>query len=68
MYVLFYHEIPNKWEVKQIAFENSSDTDFQDFLNFYKKLTAKPFLFLGSDNTLASDNLPRFRKKPIERI
>ena len=47
MHVLFYHEIPNKWEVKQIVSKNSSDIDFQDFLNLYKKLTAKAYYFFG---------------------
>ena len=56
-------KIPNKREIKQIASQNSSDIDFQDFINLYKKCTAKPHYFLVIDNTLASDNPSRFRKK-----
>ena len=31
-------------------------------INLYKKCTAKPFTFLVTGATLASDNLLRFRK------
>ena len=41
----FVMKIPNKRELKQIAFNHSSDTDFQDFLNIYKKSTAKSYSF-----------------------
>ena len=61
-------KIPNKRELQQIAFNNSSDTDFQDFINLYKKCTAKPYTFLVIDTTLASANSSRFRKKFLERI
>ena len=37
----FIIKIPNQWELKQIASQNSSDIDFQDFINLYKKCTAK---------------------------
>ena len=37
--------IPNKRELKQIASHNSSDIDFQDFMNLYKKCTEKPYFF-----------------------
>ena len=59
-------KIPNKRELQQIAFNHSSDIDFQDFMNLYKKCTAKPYIFLGIDTTLASDNLLRFRKNLFE--
>ena len=55
-------KIPNKWELQQIAFNHSSDIDFRDFMNLYKKYTAKPYSFSVIDATLASDNLSRFRK------
>ena len=61
-------KIPNKRELQQIAFNNSSDIDFQDFTNFYKKYTAKPYSFLVIDTTLAPDNFSRFRKNLLERI
>ena len=55
-------KIPNKRELQQIAFSNSSDIDFQEFMNLYKKCTAKPYYFLLIDTTLASDNSSLFRK------
>ena len=41
--------------------------DFQDFMNLYKKCTAKPYSFLIIDGTYASDNPLCFRKYLIER-
>ena len=64
----FIMKIPNKQEPKQIASHNSSDIDFQDFMNLYKTCTKKPFSFLVIDNTLASDNPLHFRKNLVERI
>ena len=64
----FVMKITNKRELQQIAFNHSSDIDLQDFMNLYKKFTAKPFSFLLIDTTLASDNLLRFRKNLVERI
>ena len=61
-------KIPNKRELQQIAFNHSSGIDFQDFMNLYKKCTAKPYLFLAIDTTLASDNSLRFRKNLLGRI
>ena len=61
-------KIPNKLELQQIAFKHSSYIDFQDFMNLYKKCTAKYYLFSVIDTTLASDNSPRFRKNLLERI
>ena len=59
---------PNKRELQQIAFNNSSDIYFQDLTNLYTKCTAKPYSFLFIDTTLASDNSSRFRKNLLERI
>ena len=52
----FVMKIPNKRELQQIAFNHSSDIDFQDFMNLYKKCTAKPYSCLVIDTTLPSDN------------
>ena len=41
----FIMKIPIKRELQQIAFNHSSDIDFKDFINFYKKCTAKPTFF-----------------------
>ena len=61
-------KIPNKRELQQIAFNYSSDIDFQDFMNLYKKSTAKPYSCLVNDTTLASDNSLHFRKNLLETI
>ena len=64
----FLMEIPNKRELQQITFNHSSNINFQDFMNLYKKCTAKPYSFLVFDTTLASDNSSRFRNKLLGRI
>ena len=38
---------PNKIELEQIAYNHSSDIDFKDFLNLFKKCTAKQYSFFG---------------------
>ena len=48
--------IPNKKELRQIAFNHLSDIDFKDFMNLYKKYAATSYFFLVSDATVASDN------------
>ena len=55
-------KIPNKKELQQIALNHSSDIDFKDFMNIYKKSTKEPYSFLVNDTTLPSDNPLRFRK------
>ena len=62
---LFIKRIPNKRELQQIFINHSSDIDFKDFVNIYKKCTDKPYSFLVNDTTLTSDNYLRFRKKKI---
>ena len=64
----FIMKIPNKWKLQQNAFNHSSDIDFEDFMNLYKKCTAKLNSFLVFDATLASDNPSRFRKNILEII
>ena len=61
-------KIPNKKERQQTAFKNSSDIDFQKFMNLYEKCTAEPYSFLVIDTTLLSDNTSRFRNNLLERI
>ena len=61
-------KIPNKKEFQQIAFNLSLDTDFQEFLNIYKKCTTKPCSFLVIDTTLASDNSSCFTINILQRI
>ena len=61
-------KIPNKWKLQRIAFNHFSDIGFQDFMNLYKKFTAKPYLLLVIDTTLASDNPLHFKNNISERI
>ena len=42
--------------------------EFKDFINLYKKFTAKPYCFSVIDTTLASDNTLRFRKNLLEKV
>ena len=62
----FIMKIPNKRELQQIAINHSSDVDFKDFMNIYKKCTAEPYSFLVNDIILPSDNSLRFRKNLLE--
>ena len=64
----FVIKIPNKGELQQIAFNYSSDIDFQDFMNFYKKCTTKSYSFLVIDSILGSDNSSPFKKNLLERM
>ena len=64
----FVIKIPNKGELQQIAFNYSSDIDFQDFMNFYKKCATKPYSFLVIDSILGSDNSSPFKKNLLERM
>ena len=58
----FIMKIPNKRELQQIALNHSSDIDFKDFMNIYKKSSKEPYSFLVNDTTLPSDDPLRFRK------
>ena len=61
-------KIPNKRELQQTAFNHSSDIDFQDIMDLYKKCSANPYSFLVIGTALASDNPLCFRKNLLERI
>ena len=60
--------ISNKQEFQQIEFNHSSDIDFQDFMNLYKKCTEQAYSFLLINVTLASDNPLNFRENLLRRI
>ena len=64
----FVTKIPNERKFQQIVNNHSSDVDCKEFINLYKKCTAKPYHFLVIDATLASDNPSRFKKNLLERI
>ena len=59
---------PNKRERQHIAFTQSSDDDFQEFMNFYIKCTLKPYSSLVIDTSFASDNPLPFRNNLSEGI
>ena len=61
-------KIPNKRELQQITFNHSSDIDFQDFINFFKRCTPKPYSFLAIKTALVSNNSLHFKKNLLERI
>ena len=48
----FIMKIPNKRELQQITLNHSSDIDFKDFINIYKKCTAEPYSFLINDTII----------------
>ena len=52
----FAMKIPSKRKLQQTALNHSSDTDFQDFTNLYKKSTVEPYYFMVVDTTLPSGN------------
>ena len=64
----FVVTIPNKKELQEIAFNRSSDIDFQDFMNLYKKSTVEPYSFLVIVKTVPSDIFLSFRENLLETI
>ena len=64
----FVMTIPNKKELQEIAFNRSSDIDFQAFMNLYKKSTVEPYYFLVIVKTFPSDNFLSFRENLLETI
>ena len=42
-------KISNKRDLRQIASNHSSDTDFKDFMKLYKDYTKEPYSFLVND-------------------
>ena len=60
-------KIQSKREFQQVAFNNLSDSDFQDLMNLYKKWTTEPYSFSVIDTTLSSDNYLSFRKNIVDR-
>ena len=59
-------KIPNKRELQEIALNDSSDINFKDFMEIFKKYTAEPYSFLVNDTTLPSDYRSRFRKNLLD--
>ena len=61
-------KIPNIRELQHIAYNHSSDIEFEDFMNLYKKSITKTYSFSVIDAALPSDNPLRFRTNLLERI
>ena len=64
----FIMKIQSKQELQQTAFNHSSDIDFKDFMNLYKKCTEKPYSFFITGATVALGNPSHFRLSLLERI
>ena len=47
---------PNKTELQEVAFNQLSDIDFEDFVNLYKNCSTKLYSFLVTDSTLTSND------------
>ena len=62
----FIMKIPNNREFQQITFNHSSDIEIKEFMNRWRKCTAKPYSFLVIDTTVASDYPLCFRKNILE--
>ena len=45
--LFFIMKIPNKRELQQIALIHSSDIDFKDFINIYKKMYCRTIFFFS---------------------
>ena len=60
--------IPNQQQLQEIAFNYSSDTDFKDLMNFYKKYAGKSYSFLVIDATVVSYNHSHFGMNLLEKI
>ena len=58
--------IHSKRELQNIAYDNSGDIDFKDFLKIYRNCTSEPYSFLTIDTTLPTSNPMRFRKNFLE--
>ena len=61
-------KILNKRELKNIAINHSTDIDYKDFMNIYKKCKSEIYSLLTTDTTLPVDDLLRFRKKLLDSL
>ena len=63
---IFVMEIPNKWELQQIALDHSWDIHFKYFTKIYKKCPAEQYSCFLNDATVPSDKPLRFRKNLLK--
>ena len=61
-------KIINRRELQNIAFNHSTDIDYQDFMKIYRECTREPYSFLEIDTTLSSSNPLRFRKNLFDTL
>ena len=64
----FLMKILNERELQKITINHSTDIEFKDFMNLYKKCTAEMYFFLVNNTTPASDNPLDFRCSVLEII
>ena len=55
-------KINNKIGLQNIAFSNSEDIDYKDFIKIYRKYRKEPYSFLPIDATLLASDLLRLKK------
>ena len=61
-------KIHNKRELQQISINHSTDIDYKDFMNTYRKCTSESYSFLTIDTTLPANNSLRFRKNLLDLL
>ena len=50
-----------------MAWNDSSDIDFKDFMKLFKEYTKKSYSFLMNDTALPSDDPLKFRKNLLQK-
>ena len=53
-------KIINIRELQNTAINHSADTEYNDFMEIYRKCTGEPFIFLTTDTTLTASNQLKF--------
>ena len=61
-------KINNKRELQNIAFNHSTNIDYQDFMKIYRECTREAYSFLTIDTALSSSNPLRFRKNLLDTL
>ena len=64
-YTLLNNENSYQRELQNIAVNHSTDIDYKDFMNIYKKCSSKPYSFLTIDTSLIASNPLRFIKNVL---
>ena len=61
-------KINDKVELNNIARNDSTDIDYNDFMKIYRECTKKPFNFLTIDTTLPARDPLRLRKNLFDSL